>query len=86
MKRFVSIFVVFVLIVTSVFATAGVAYATSGYVDGKYPVKGGYLYFDESTGTIVGCDNSVTEAVIPDKINGVKVTSIGGEVLMVVVH
>ena len=79
MKRFVSIFVVFVLIVTSVFAT-GVAYASTNYVedsDTKYPVKGGNLYFDEETGTITGSDYNVTEAVIPDKINGIEVTGIG---------
>ena len=77
MKRFVSIFVVFVLIVTSVFATAGIAYGCSGDDnDIEYPVEGGNLYFDEKTGTITGCDTSVTEAVIPDKINGVEVTSI----------
>lgn len=80
MKRFVSIFVVFVLIVTSVFAAAEVTYGDTRNVDDtdiKYPVQGGYLYFDEKTGRITGCDTTVTEAVIPDKINGVEVTSIG---------
>lgn len=79
MKRFVSIFVVFVLIVTSVFVTAGIAYGYSGYEDDndiKYPVKGGYLYFDEKTGAITGCDWDVTKAVIPDEINGVEVVEI----------
>ena len=42
----------------------------------KYPVEGGYIYFDESTGTITDCDTRVTSAVIPDKINGISVTRI----------
>ena len=51
-------------------------YAASS-TDTKYEVEGGYIYFDESTGTITDCDESVTSAVIPSEINGVKVTSIG---------
>ena len=42
-----------------------------------YPVEGGNLYFDKSTGTIIDCDNSVTAAVIPNVIDGVYVTEIG---------
>lgn len=45
--------------------------------DTKYEVEGGYIYFDEATGTITGCDSEVTKAVIPESINGVPVTSIG---------
>lgn len=41
-----------------------------------YPVIGGNLYFEPSTGTIVMCDSNVTNAVIPNSINGVAVTSI----------
>ena len=40
-------------------------------------VEGGAIYFDEATGTITDCDESVTSVVIPNKINGVSVKSIG---------
>ena len=42
-----------------------------------YPVTGGNIDFDKSTGTITDCDQSVTEAVIPEEIEGVVVTEIG---------
>ncbi len=41
-----------------------------------YPVEGGNIYFDKSTGTITSCDGSVVCADIPSEINGVRVTSI----------
>ena len=50
---------------------------TYSETDTKYEVEGGYIYFDEATGTITGCDSKVTKAVIPESINGVPVTSIG---------
>ena len=40
-------------------------------------VEGGAIYFDEATGKIANCDESVTSVVIPEEINGVSVTSIG---------
>ena len=40
-------------------------------------VTGGSIKFDKSTGTITGCDSTVTSAVIPAEIEGVAVTSIG---------
>lgn len=40
-------------------------------------VKGGYIYFDKSKGTITDCDQKVTSVIIPDEIDGVAVTSIG---------
>ena len=43
-----------------------------------YPVEGGNLYFDTTTGAITSCDKSVTKATIPSKINGVNVTTIEG--------
>ena len=57
------------------------------YPDGKdedqdyvvYNVSGGTITFDKSTGTIVSADKTVTEAVIPAEIEGVKVTAIGKE-------
>ena len=49
----------------------------SDTVDTMYPVTGGSIFFDSKTGTVTGCDSSVTEAVIPSKIGGVPVTGIG---------
>ena len=45
--------------------------------DKPYTVEGGNIYYDPSTGTITGCDNSVVSAVIPDTIDGNNITSIG---------
>lgn len=42
-----------------------------------YAVTGGNITFDKGTGTITDCDDTVTEANIPSKIDGVAVTSIG---------
>ena len=36
-----------------------------------YPVTGGNIYFNKSTGAVTDCDESVTEAVIPEEIEGV---------------
>lgn len=44
--------------------------------DIAYPVTGGNIYFDETTGSITGCDEEVTEAIIPSKINGIDVISV----------
>lgn len=49
----------------------------SSNTDIAYPVTGGNIYFDAATGTITNCDYGVTDAKIPDTINGIKVTSIG---------
>lgn len=47
--------------------------------DIAYPVPGGIVYFDLSTGTVTlgGLNENSTELVIPDTINGVKVAHIG---------
>lgn len=50
-------------------------YANSDWV--TYPVTGGNLYFDPTTGAVADCDENVTGANIPGSINGVPVTSIG---------
>ncbi|MBR3560282.1 MAG: leucine-rich repeat protein [Oscillospiraceae bacterium] len=42
-----------------------------------YSAPGGNIYFDKFTGTITGADTTVTEAVIPEKIEGVPVVKIG---------
>ena len=41
-----------------------------------YPVEGGNIYFDKDTGTILNADEGIITANIPDKIDGVAVTSI----------
>ena len=71
-KRILSLLLV-LLMVVSLVPTA--ALAEDNIV--AYKVTGGNIYFNKSTGTITGCDNLVTEAVIPSEIDGVKVTSIG---------
>ena len=43
----------------------------------EYPVEGGNLLFDISTGTVTDCDTGVSKAVIPSKISGVAVKAIG---------
>ena len=42
-----------------------------------YPVTGGNIYFDATSGTITDCDKYVTEAHIPKEIEGHPVTAIG---------
>ena len=42
-----------------------------------YPVTGGNIYFDKDTGTVTGCDDTVTDVVIPEEIKGVAVRVIG---------
>ena len=42
-------------------------------------ITGGAVYIDISTGTVTGCDESVTEVVIPDRIGDVEVTAIGAD-------
>ena len=53
------------------------ALAEKSETDVAYAVTGGNIYFDKTTGTITACDGNVTEAVIPEAIEGVSVTSIG---------
>ena len=43
-----------------------------------YPVTGGNIYFDTRYNTVTKCDNTVTEIVIPEEIEGVAVTGIQG--------
>ena len=43
------------------------------YTDG---ITGGAVYFDKETGEITGFEETVTEAVIPEEIEGIKVVSI----------
>lgn len=41
-----------------------------------YAVDGGYIYFDHE-GTIIGCEDSVRNAVIPAEINDIKINAVG---------
>ena len=68
-RRFLSL----ILALTLCFALAVPASAA----DLTYAVTGGSIYFDANTGTITGCDSTVTRADIPSEIYGVPVTAIG---------
>ena len=72
-KRAISFLLVVALLI-------GIVPMASAYseTDIAYPVEGGNIYFDKATGTITDCDDTVTGADIPDKIDGVAVTDIGG--------
>lgn len=72
-KRLLSALLALCMVVTLL---PGMVWAVSNS-DITYSVTGGSIYFDAATGTITDCDTSVTEAIIPDKINGIAVTSIG---------
>ena len=72
LKKLVSFLMVFAMVWS---IAPPVAFAADGTV--TYAVEGGNIYFDTKTGTITGCDNSVTSAVIPEQIQGITVTSIG---------
>ena len=46
---------------------------TDGENPVAYAVEGGNIYFDSTSGTIVGCDDTVTTLTIPEEIAGVRV-------------
>lgn len=73
-KRILSMLLVLLMVMTLV---PTMAFADKSSTDIAYPVTGGNIYFDQATGTITDCDQSVTEAVIPDEIEGVAVKFIG---------
>ena len=60
------------------FAYKDIMFTSTIVTNITYAVNGGNIYFDKSTGAITSCDTSVISAIIPDTINGVKVTFIGG--------
>ncbi len=73
MKNLKKLLVVFFFTVAvSLFA---LAYAASAE-EVKYPVDGGYLYFDTDTGTITGAEGGIENLDIPAEINGVEVTTV----------
>ena len=65
------------LLFLTALALVTAAYAEHSDTDIAYAVMGGNLYFDKATGTVTECEWSVTEAVIPARIDGVAVTAIG---------
>lgn len=75
-KRILSLLLVLMMVVSLV-PTAALADKSS--TDIAYPVTDGNIYFDQATGTITDCDSSVTEAVIPEEIEGVEVEGIAIE-------
>ena len=77
-KRVLSLFLAAVLLLSLL--PAGMIQTRAKAADTvAYPVEGGNIYFDPSTGTITSCDDTVTSAVIPGTINGIPVTTIGDE-------
>ena len=71
MKKYLLSILVVVVVMFACGATALAADVVA------YPVTGGNIYFDKSTGAVPARDGGVTEAVIPETIAGVAVTSIG---------
>ena len=72
MKKQVLSLLLVMLMVVSLVPTS--AFAANDVV--SYGVTGGYLYFDRSTGEIVDCDETVTEAAIPSVIRDKEVKRI----------
>ena len=68
-----------ILAITVIFGVIGVfpATAAKSSTDIAYPVDGGKIYFNPATGTITGYDGDIINLTIPEKMNGVAVTSIG---------
>ena len=72
-KRFLSLLLAVFMVMTLVPVAA---FAEKNDTDIAYAVTGGNIYFDKETGTITDSDESVTEVLIPSKIDGVAVTRI----------
>ena len=75
-KKLISCMMAIVVMMTMVLSVPGLKMEAAD-TEVTYAVTGGNITFDTSTGTIIDCDENVTEAAIPDTINGVSVTSIG---------
>ncbi len=43
----------------------------------RYPIEGGFLYFDRNSGTILYCSQTATSVIIPPEIDGIAVVAIG---------
>ncbi len=85
MKKFVSVLLAIMLAIGAVpvqaFAVSAAETAISPWATGKWftvsGIEGGQIRFDSNTGAITNCEETVTVANIPPKINGVAVTTIG---------
>ena len=75
-NRALSILLAFALL-CGLIPVSGVSVHAYSETDIAYPVEGGNIYFDKTSGFITGCDQSITSADIPELIDGVPVTSIG---------
>ncbi len=51
-------------------------FVAAGDAPAEYPAIGGSIFFDRSSGAVVGCDKTVTAVDVPAEIDGVCVTSI----------
>lgn len=69
--RLISVFLALCLVLSLLPVSA---LAADGFIE--YPVEGGSIYFDTTTGMVMGADRSVTAANIPAQIGGVAVTGI----------
>ena len=83
-RQIIAVLITIIVIIASAFIITDIALADTANVsktDIKYTqdVTGGAVYFDASTGTITGCESTVTKVVIPDQIEGVEVTRIGND-------
>ena len=81
-RQIIAVLITLIVIIASAFIITDIALADTANVsktDIKYTqdVTGGAVYFDASTGTITGCESTVTKVIIPDQIEGVEVTRIG---------
>lgn len=75
-KRLISCMMAMIVVLTMVLSVPGLKMEAAD-TEITFAVTGGNITFDTSTGTITDCDESVTEAVIPDTIEGVTVKTVG---------
>ena len=75
-KRLISCMMAMIVVLTMVLSVPGLKMEAAD-TEITFAVTGGNITFDTSTGTITDCDESVTEAVIPDTIGGVLVEEVG---------
>ena len=75
-KRLFSCMMAMIVVLTMVLSVPGLKMEAADS-EITYAVTGGNITFDTSEKTITDCDESVTEAVIPDTIGGVPVVEVG---------
>jgi hypothetical protein len=82
-KRILSLLLAILMVITVV---PTISLADKSSTDVKYSEIGGYIYFDKYTGTVTDCDSAVTGVLVPQKIDGVTVTSIGDDAFLMCVN